>query len=156
MPGATFESNTKKTNDSSASSLFYLPKMRRSRATFEKEDDDDDDDQDESRMLPTNESYWSNKLSAANKKVEPATIAAEKSCETHSIDIDFDDMGFTSWLLEPRRFGTNYCAGKCSFLPINRVRQALKTEMCLKLIFFSIRAKTSSKTFHFKENLRGN
>lgn len=89
------------------SSLFYLPKMKRSR----RETDDD-----QGLFLSTNESLW--KQTEQMRKGEDEVNAY---CQTHSIDIDFDDIGFTSWLLEPRRFSTNYCSGKCRFLPVNKV-----------------------------------
>lgn len=105
---AGFEPKLSQNNHSSSviSSLFYLPKLRMSRMAQEKNIGNN-----EGLVLLANESFWKHNL----------TEKVEDNCQTHPIDIDFDDIGFSSWILEPRRFGTNFCSGKCQFLPINKV-----------------------------------
>lgn len=44
----------------------------------------------------------------------------KKTCSKHSITIDFEDMSFSDWILEPKRYPSNYCSGQCKF-PLNQV-----------------------------------
>ena len=41
-------------------------------------------------------------------------------CDTKPILIDFEDLSFSSWILEPKRYLSNYCSGGCK-LPFNKV-----------------------------------
>jgi bone morphogenetic protein 3/3B len=43
-----------------------------------------------------------------------------KKCAKKSILIDFMDMSFSEWILEPKSYQSNYCAGGCKF-PANKV-----------------------------------
>lgn len=100
-----------------ASSLLYnyLPKLRRDgkRNISPSFEDLDEDDVDSTQMLSWNVSSW-------NKNETDLLSQQQKECQAHPFEVDFDDMGFSSWLLEPKRYGTNYCAGKCTF-PVNQV-----------------------------------
>ncbi len=47
-------------------------------------------------------------------------ITEHSECSKHSITIDFEDMSFSDWILEPKRFPSNYCSGVCKF-PFSQV-----------------------------------
>ena len=36
-------------------------------------------------------------------------------CEKKSVTIDFEDISFSNWIIQPKRFSSNYCMGTCSF-----------------------------------------
>jgi hypothetical protein len=66
------------------------------------------DDYDESSLLP---SSWDEPLESEAGKTE---------CKALPITIDFSDLSFSDWVVEPKRFQSNYCAGACKF-PLNEV-----------------------------------
>lgn len=47
-------------------------------------------------------------------------ITEHSECSKHSITIDFEDMSFSDWILEPKRFPSNYCSGVCKY-PFSQV-----------------------------------
>lgn len=44
-----------------------------------------------------------------------------RNCAKKSMLIDFKDMSFSDWILEPKSFESNYCAGGCKLSPANKV-----------------------------------
>ena len=95
------------------------------------------DDYDESSLLP---SSWDEPLESESGKTE---------CKTLPITIDFSDLSFSDWVVEPKRFQSNYCAGACKF-PLNEVG-------CFFFIFFpkvrKIKAKKNIKFYIFLKKL---
>ena len=54
-------------------------------------------------------------------KFEPQTAnSVENKCGKQSILIDFNDMSFSDWILEPKSYQSNYCSGSCKF-PLSQV-----------------------------------
>lgn len=39
----------------------------------------------------------------------------QAGCEMKPVIIDFSDLSFNEWIIEPKSFQTNYCAGECDF-----------------------------------------
>jgi hypothetical protein len=61
--------------------------------------------------LPEDESYyWDLKNTNKNRAKQ-----SENNCKTQSVTIDFQDISFSNWILEPKRFQSNYCSGACKF-----------------------------------------
>lgn len=53
---------------------------------------------------------------------QSALLASDSNkCGTKSILIDFDDMSFSDWIIEPKRFTSNYCSGICKLGQFNQV-----------------------------------
>jgi hypothetical protein len=67
-----------------------------------------EDDYDEGNLLP---SSWNEPVDDGNSKTD---------CKTLPITIDFSDLSFSDWVIEPKRFQSNYCSGVCK-LPLNEV-----------------------------------
>ena len=44
-----------------------------------------------------------------------------RKCAKKPMLIDFMDMSFSDWILEPKSFQSNYCAGGCKLSPANKV-----------------------------------
>ncbi len=57
-------------------------------------------------------------LMEESKKSE---MSDENICSKQTILIDFNDMSFSDWILEPKSYQSNYCAGTCKF-PLNKVK----------------------------------
>lgn len=56
-------------------------------------------------------------LSGPNQKVRGKAKAPRQvdKCSMRSLSINFDDMGWSSWIIAPTSYYANYCAGDCSF-----------------------------------------
>ena len=52
--------------------------------------------------------------------VASATVGEANKCVKNPMLIDFADMSFNDWIIEPKRFQSNYCSGSCKF-PLNKV-----------------------------------
>ena len=66
-------------------------------------------DSQSNQVLPP---YW---------KYEDLQIEKKKLvCEARQMIIDFEDLSFSDWILEPKSFQSNYCAGICEF-PLKEV-----------------------------------
>lgn len=127
----------KKANMSSSSAakylLNYLPKVEdkldeyvfinqakkiKRRAVMSPSFDDLNDDSkngeeennDENLLLPWNENAWN-----MDENATDLMRAQESKCQTQPIKIDFQDIGFSTWIIEPKSFDSNYCSGKCNF-----------------------------------------
>ena len=46
-----------------------------------------------------------------------------KKCKRHEMTISVENLGWDDWVLAPREFPINYCAGDCSF-PLNEIQNA--------------------------------
>jgi hypothetical protein len=81
-----------------------------------------------------------------NKKENEIKLSERKKCRAEAINVDFDDISFSSWILEPKNFMTSYCSGLCKF-PANNVKLEIfvvfvaKIFLIFNLIFFSINRK---------------
>ncbi|XP_063244182.1 bone morphogenetic protein 3-like [Bacillus rossius redtenbacheri] len=41
--------------------------------------------------------------------------AAGDACRRRRLVVDFADIGWSGWIIEPRSFEAHYCAGRCPF-----------------------------------------
>jgi len=69
-----------------------------------------------SNEIVFDESKW--KLSKENEK--DLRNNEFSRCEKKPILIDFIDISFNQWIIEPKRFQSSYCTGSCKF-PSNKV-----------------------------------
>ena len=51
-----------------------------------------------------------------------SSAAAAVNCEIKPIIMDFSDLSFSDWILEPKSYQSNYCSGVCKF-PLSEVRK---------------------------------
>lgn len=71
---------------------------------------DFDDDDEKNRLLPV--SHWEFDLTENKKKTSQVD---QNACKAKSVTIDFKDLSFSDWILEPKSFQSNYCSGICKF-----------------------------------------
>lgn len=69
------------------------------------------------------------------KKGKSGFRAAEK-CSVRTLSINFDDVGWSNWIIAPTAYFANYCAGDCSF-PVNS-QQNTTNHAIIQSIFFSV------------------
>ncbi|KAL1464274.1 hypothetical protein WDU94_003936 [Cyamophila willieti] len=53
-----------------------------------------------------------------NSSVAPKAVNYQ-SCQKKSLIVNFSDLGWNQWIIEPQGFQADYCTGKCSF-PISK------------------------------------
>lgn len=94
------------------------------------ESSNETNDNDTNLFLSWNENNW-------KKEMNESEIKKEKiKCQTQPITIDFEDMSFADWIIEPKSFQSSYCSGSCKF-PIDKVRFILKLlSIKRKVLFF--------------------
>lgn len=68
-------------------------------------------------------------------KGKPGSRAAEK-CRVRTLSINFNDVGWSNWIIAPNAYFANYCAGDCSF-PLNS-QQNTTNHAIIQSIFFSV------------------
>jgi len=39
----------------------------------------------------------------------------KRKCQRKSLHIDFSEIGWNSWIIEPKSFDAFYCAGQCGY-----------------------------------------
>ena len=49
------------------------------------------------------------------ERVGEVSASSQKSCKAQPLTIDFSDLSFSDWILEPKSFQSNYCSGICQF-----------------------------------------
>lgn len=79
---------------------------------------DDLNENETNLFLSWNEKNWKQDLNETELRKQRV------KCQTQPITIDFDDMSFSDWIIEPKSFQSNYCSGSCKF-PIDKVRENL-------------------------------
>ncbi|RNA19336.1 bone morphogenetic 3 [Brachionus plicatilis] len=62
-------------------------------------------------LLPWDDERWNHDLNETKKEIV--------KCQTKPLIIDFQDLSFSSWIIEPKRFQGNYCDGSCKY-PYNK------------------------------------
>ena len=91
-----------------------------------KNDDEDDEDDDESRLLPVE---WPGVDGFPQQLVNSDGTASSSSsssgpskdlCKKRRLVVDFADIGWSEWIISPKSFEADYCAGECPF-PMSRV-----------------------------------
>jgi hypothetical protein len=65
-----------------------------------------------SKTFSSSEFKWPNKISEQKSSM----------CRAVPIIIDFGDLSFADWIIEPKSFQSNYCAGKCSLNEVHYFR----------------------------------
>lgn len=65
-----------------------------------------------SLLLPWDDERWNHDLNETKKE--------KIKCQTKPLIIDFHDISFSNWIIEPKRFMGNYCDGSCKH-PYNKV-----------------------------------
>lgn len=83
-------------------------------------------DQDVAKDSSENElrSLLSDDTASSSRRFERSAPAADGSndhCQLHSWYVDFAKMNWGRWILTPKGFHANYCAGSCSASPGNNV-----------------------------------
>lgn len=92
----------------------YLPRSKRDlkarRLTPSFEDAYEEDDIASGNVFEDSNRFGPNIQVADNETKNKIT-----KCDKQSITIDFEDMSFSDWIVEPKRFPSNYCSGACKF-----------------------------------------
>lgn len=86
-------------------------------------------------LLPSSNWQFAD-VDADNKKIRDDKF----SCKAQPIVIDFEDLSFSNWILEPKSFQSNYCSGTCEF-PLNE-RMSYSNYATLQSILNSINMGT--------------
>lgn len=63
-------------------------------------------------LLPWDDERWNHDLNETKKE--------KIKCQTKPLIVDFHDLSFSDWIIEPKRFHGNYCDGSCKH-PYNKV-----------------------------------
>lgn len=71
---------------------------------------------------PSSSSSSSNSNQRPRAKVKPSSRQAEK-CGKRSMTINFEEVGWSNWIIAPNAFQANYCAGDCSW-PLSDIQNA--------------------------------
>lgn len=76
--------------------------------------------------------------SGPNQKVrgKGKTARQAEKCSMRSLSINFDDMGWSNWIIAPTAYYANYCAGDCSFPLIDQ--QNATNHAIIQSIFHSV------------------
>jgi hypothetical protein len=99
-------------------------KARQTENLFQKESDkigDSDDeihirnDSDVSLLLSWDDSSWNSTNTSEKVELENEAEISRDACEIKPIVIDFSDLNFSDWILEPKSYQSNYCSGTCKF-----------------------------------------
>ena len=114
-----FENQVDKFNELESSNELEFPlnddddhnKTKRNRRQL------DDDDLDE-KTFDLNQ-VWTNDTIEQIAAAKPITTTTAK-CGKQAITINFEDISFSDWILEPKSFQSNYCSGTCKY-PLDQV-----------------------------------
>ena len=44
-----------------------------------------------------------------------ASVSRNRRCTRHSLHIDFNEIGWSSWIIQPMTFDAHYCSGGCGY-----------------------------------------
>ncbi|CAF0720249.1 unnamed protein product [Brachionus calyciflorus] len=75
------------------------------------EDGDEELNEEGDVLMPSDDTTWNH--DSNETKVE------QIKCHSKALTVDFEDLSFSSWIIEPKRFQSNFCSGSCKY-PYNK------------------------------------